>query len=105
MWTEAVVFQFHILYFVSFAVVVGGSAVYMLRETHKRDPDESRCFPFCCCSSCCCNKGNDGSFDVDNRVIEERQSDQVSVTQLRYCPVHGRMVQTRAIPVLDETPS
>uniref|UniRef100_A0A914X0A6 Solute carrier family 35 member F1 n=1 Tax=Plectus sambesii TaxID=2011161 RepID=A0A914X0A6_9BILA len=80
-------YTFHLLYFVSFIVVVGGSAIYMLRETHKRDPDESHCAPFCCTSCCCCSSGSDaGSFDVDNRVVEENQPIG-AVTQMRYCPV------------------
>uniref|UniRef100_A0A0M3KAX4 Solute carrier family 35 member F1 n=1 Tax=Anisakis simplex TaxID=6269 RepID=A0A0M3KAX4_ANISI len=70
-------YEFHALYFVSFAVVVSGSILYSLRPTQRRDSEEPRrvcpCCFWClywCCGCCCCNScfeqngSSRGSLDV-----------------------------------------
>lgn len=48
--------QFHMLYFVSFAVVVAGSVVYKLKATRERHPERAppiaRCLPRSACCPC-----------------------------------------------------
>ncbi|TKR93894.1 hypothetical protein L596_008266 [Steinernema carpocapsae] len=70
-------YEFHILYFVSFAVVIIGSIIYSMRPTAQRDADEPRrilpcCFICCCCCGCCFETNSSrGSVEInDNRTDE-----------------------------------
>ncbi|KAK0425610.1 hypothetical protein QR680_009288 [Steinernema hermaphroditum] len=73
-------YEFHVLYFVSFAVVIVGSVVYSMRPTAQRDPDEPRrllpcCFLCCWCCGCCFEpESRAGSVEANDNRTENNES-------------------------------
>ncbi|VDO49649.1 unnamed protein product [Onchocerca flexuosa] len=108
-------YEFHALYFVSFALVMIGSLIYSIRETERRDPDEPHNI---CCLICHCCTDDDNGTDDDNQSLSIpqqyfAQTSSVRIgsgigtanntamygataypktTNMKHCPVHGRQV-------------
>ncbi|VDK77980.1 unnamed protein product [Litomosoides sigmodontis] len=104
-------YEFHLLYFMSFAIVIIGSLIYSIRPTEKRDSDEPRNI---CRLLCYCFLDGDNQSSTIPQQFSQTSSVQTesgiaiandttvcggtsvypkvprSIT--RYCPVHGRQV-------------
>lgn len=107
-------YEFHPLYFLSFALVIIGSLIYSIRETERRDPDEPR--NICCLLCHCCTNNNRQSLQIPqqsfNRISSMQPRSGIGITNIpvcggttayprttniRHCPVHGRQ-----IPILQQ---